>query len=94
MNKIIMKRFDTQDLQTHLNDIIECARISGMQVIKQDETEFVLLTMVEYQRLLQPVYHDLESLSGTWTEQQSNEFLSILSDFSKIDEDYGIDRHN
>jgi len=82
-----MKQFNVQDLQTHLNDIIEHTKTSGMQIIRQDETEFVLLTMAEYQRLLQPIYHDLESLAGTWTEQQSNEFLSILSDFSQIDEE-------
>ncbi|MDM8568170.1 hypothetical protein QUF50_01370 [Thiotrichales bacterium HSG1] len=31
--------------------------------------------------------HNIYSLSGTWTEQQSDEFLSILSDFSQIDKE-------
>jgi len=76
-----------QDTQTHFNDIIESAKKFGTQIIKQNQTKFVLLTMADYQRLLQPIYHDLDALSGTWTEQQSNEFLSVLSDFSQIDEE-------
>jgi len=76
-----------QDTQTHFHDIIENAKKYGTQIIKQNQAEFVLLTMADYQRLLQPIYQDLEALSGTWTEQQSNEFLSTLSDFSQIDEE-------
>ncbi len=76
-----------QNPATHFNDIIESAKKYGTQIIKQNKTEFVLLTMADYQRLLQPIYHDLDALSGTWTEQQSHEFLSVLSDFSKIDEE-------
>lgn len=76
-----------QDTQIHFHDIIESAKKYGTQIIKQNQAEFVLLTMVDYQRLLQPIYQDLYALSGTWTEQQSNEFLSTLSDFSQIDEE-------
>jgi len=76
-----------QDTQIHFHDIIESAKKYGTQIIKQNQAEFVLLTMVDYQRLLQPIYQDLDALSGTWTEQQSNEFLSTLSDFSQIDEE-------
>ena len=76
-----------QDTQTHFHDIIESAKKYGTQIIKQNQAEFVLLTMADYQRLLQPIYQDLDALSGTWTEQQSNEFLSTLSDFSQIDEE-------
>jgi len=75
-----------QDTQTHFNDIIESTKKYGTQILKQDKTEFVLLTMEDYQRLLQPIYHDLDRLAATWTEEQSNEFLSVLSDFSQIDE--------
>ena len=82
-----MKQIWHTDPQTRLNDIIERTKISGTQIIKQNETEFVLLTMEEYQRLLQPIHHDLDTLAGTWTEQQSKEFLSTLSDFSQIDEE-------
>ena len=76
-----------QDTQTHFHDIIENAKKYGTQIIKQNQAEFVLLTMADYQRLLQPIYQDLDELSGTWTEQQSHEFLSTLSDFSQIDEE-------
>ncbi|HAI69516.1 MAG TPA: hypothetical protein DCM38_08790 [Gammaproteobacteria bacterium] len=75
-----------QDTATHFNEIIESAKKYGTQIIKQNRTEFVLLTMADYQRLLQPIHHDLDALSGTWTEQDSNEFISVLSDFSQIDE--------
>ncbi|MEN8215421.1 MAG: hypothetical protein ABFS56_03405 [Pseudomonadota bacterium] len=33
-----------------------------------------------------PVYDDLDSLAGTWTEEQEKEFLSAVSDFSQIEE--------
>ncbi|BAP55413.1 hypothetical protein THII_1116 [Thioploca ingrica] len=31
------------------------------------------------------IHHDLDKLSGTWTEQEANEFLSVTQDFSLID---------
>ena len=42
--------------------------------------------MKNYQQLLPPVYDDLDQLAGTWNESQTHEFLSILADFSQIDE--------
>lgn len=75
-----------EDIPTDFNEIMDHAKKYGTQIIKQHDTEFVLLSMKDYQQLLQPIYHDLDALSGTWSEQQSNEFLSSLSDFSQIDE--------
>lgn len=75
-----------QDISADFNKIIDHAKKYGTQIIKQNDTEFVLLTMEDYQQLLHPIYHDLDALCGTWSEQQSNEFLSLLSDFSQIDE--------
>ena len=34
----------------------------------------------------QPVYHELDSLAGTWTEEQATEFLKAVEDFELIDE--------
>ena len=34
-----------------------------------------------------PVYHDLDSLSGTWSSEDLNEFNEAVSSFSKIDEE-------
>jgi hypothetical protein len=31
------------------------------------------------------IHHDLDKLSGTWIEQEANEFLSVTQDFSLID---------
>lgn len=31
------------------------------------------------------IYHDLDKLSGTWTESEANEFFSVTQDFSLID---------
>lgn len=28
------------------------------------------------------IHHDLDKLSGTWTESEANEFLSVTQDFS------------
>jgi hypothetical protein len=32
-----------------------------------------------------PPYHDLDFLIGTWTEQEAAEFLSVVSEFRRID---------
>lgn len=32
------------------------------------------------------VYHDLDALSGTWNEDQTEEFMKAMSDFEKPDE--------
>ncbi|MBN1524727.1 MAG: hypothetical protein JW904_09600 [Spirochaetales bacterium] len=34
-----------------------------------------------------PVYHDLDDLSGTWTEKEYKEFLNATAGFEKIDEE-------
>jgi len=31
-------------------------------------------------------YHDLDSLAGTWSEEQETEFLNAVSDFEHVDE--------
>ncbi|NJO14807.1 MAG: hypothetical protein HC877_03390 [Thioploca sp.] len=31
------------------------------------------------------IHHDLDKLSGTWTESEAKEFLSVTQDFSLID---------
>jgi len=33
------------------------------------------------------VYHDLDYLAGTWTEEDDREFLQAAEDFDKIDEE-------
>ena len=33
------------------------------------------------------VYHDLDYLAGTWTEEDDKEFLQATEDFNKIDEE-------
>lgn len=34
----------------------------------------------------EPVYHDLDSLAGTWTREQATEFQKAVEDFEAIDE--------
>lgn len=36
---------------------------------------------------LPPRPDDLDSLAGTWSDEETEEFLRITSDFNKIDED-------
>jgi hypothetical protein len=31
-------------------------------------------------------YHDLDSLAGTWSEEQETEFLNAVADFEQVDE--------
>ena len=31
-------------------------------------------------------YHDLDSLAGTWSEEQGTEFLNAVADFEQVDE--------
>jgi hypothetical protein len=33
------------------------------------------------------IYHDMDSLAGTWSSQEAKEFLKNTSDFEKIDEE-------
>jgi hypothetical protein len=33
-----------------------------------------------------PIYHDLDSLAGTWSDQEANEFLEAISEFNRVDE--------
>jgi hypothetical protein len=33
-----------------------------------------------------PIYHDLDSLAGTWSDQEANEFLAAVSEFNRVDE--------
>jgi hypothetical protein len=33
-----------------------------------------------------PAYDDLDSLAGTWTEEQATEFLNAIDDFELVDE--------
>jgi len=31
-------------------------------------------------------YHDLDSLAGTWSDEQATEFLNAIADFEQVDE--------
>ena len=31
-------------------------------------------------------YHDLDSLAGTWTDEEAEEFLKAIADFEQVDE--------
>jgi hypothetical protein len=33
-----------------------------------------------------PTYYDLDSLAGTWSEEQEAEFLNAVADFEQVDE--------
>lgn len=41
---------------------------------------------LEQEQAQLPTYHDLDSLAGTWSEEQENEFLNALTDFEQMDE--------
>lgn len=41
---------------------------------------------VERQPSMLPAYDDLDSLAGTWTDEQAAEFLSAIDDFELVDE--------
>jgi hypothetical protein len=41
---------------------------------------------VERQSSPAPIYDDLDSLAGTWTEEQATEFLNAIDDFELVDE--------
>jgi len=36
--------------------------------------------------LRRPPYHDLDSLAGTWSEEDAAEFASATSDFEQVDQ--------
>ncbi|MGH9897738.1 MAG: hypothetical protein ACRD4L_02665 [Pyrinomonadaceae bacterium] len=31
-------------------------------------------------------YHDLDSLAGTWSDEQATEFMNAITDFEQVDE--------
>jgi DNA polymerase III delta subunit len=31
-------------------------------------------------------YHDLDDLAGTWSDEEADEFLSVIADFERVDE--------
>jgi hypothetical protein len=33
------------------------------------------------------VQHDLDTLAGTWSEEEANEFLEVVKDFGHVDKD-------
>jgi hypothetical protein len=33
-----------------------------------------------------PVFHDLDALAGTWTQEEAEEFLQATADFRRVDE--------
>jgi hypothetical protein len=35
---------------------------------------------------LQQCYHDLDSLTGTWSDKEASEFLTVLDDFQQVDQ--------
>jgi hypothetical protein len=41
---------------------------------------------VERQASLPQLFHDLDSLAGTWSVEEANAFRAATTDFSKIDE--------
>jgi hypothetical protein len=45
------------------------------------------LSCVGVQDLSCVSYDDLDYLAGTWTEEEEKEFLSVVSDFSQIEEE-------
>lgn len=34
----------------------------------------------------QEIYHDLDSLAGTWNEEQTEEFMKAVTDFEQVDD--------
>lgn len=42
--------------------------------------------IVERESSHHQIYHDLDSLAGTWSEEQANEFLKAIADFERVDE--------
>jgi plasmid stability protein len=39
----------------------------------------------ERQKIQQQRYHDLDSLFGTWSDEEADEFLQAVEDFNQID---------
>ena len=31
-------------------------------------------------------YHDLDDLAGTWSDEETDEFLRVIADFERVDE--------
>ncbi|GEM_PF-1542847 len=42
---------------------------------------------IEEEKEQDGIYHDLDYLAGTWTEDDDREFLKATQDFNKVDEE-------
>ena len=69
------------------NWIIEQARKRGLSA------ETIILETIrkeiraENKSVSLPTYHELDSLAGTWDEDQAQEFLTATNDFGKVDQE-------
>ena len=41
---------------------------------------------MEHKRAQVQTYHDLDSLAGTWSDEEMEEFLNAIADFDRVDE--------
>jgi hypothetical protein len=42
---------------------------------------------MEESKAREGIFHDLDYLAGTWTEEEGREFLEVTENFNKIDEE-------
>ncbi len=52
--------------------------------------EFLLHLIRTGLQMLQPIYHDLDNLAGTWSNEDERIFEHVVSDFGQIDESLWI----
>ncbi len=52
--------------------------------------EFLLHLIRTGLQRLQPIYHDLDNLAGTWSNEDERIFEQVVSDFGQIDESLWI----
>ncbi len=52
--------------------------------------EFLLHLIRTGLQMLQPIYHDLDNLAGTWSNEDERIFEQVVSDFGQIDESLWI----
>jgi hypothetical protein len=71
----MIEHLPEQKLQKVVNYII---------LIKKEKNDEI--RQIDFSHAKFEIYHDLDSLAGTWTNGETQEFLTAIADFNQVDE--------
>jgi hypothetical protein len=90
----MIERLPEQQLQKVINYIILIKNEKHDETILTQEQQELLDLLnytidtgrVDFSDAQFEIYHDLDILAGTWTTEETQEFLTAIADFNQVDE--------